>query len=46
MKDYIPLNFAIISHPLNWLIIPAFVLIFVLGLNLIFPTAGTSGSDQ
>lgn len=36
--DKIPLNFALISHPINWLIVVLMVAIAGLGLSLIYPT--------
>jgi hypothetical protein len=36
---YVPLNFELMSHPLNWLIIGLMVMLATLGLSLVFPAA-------
>jgi hypothetical protein len=41
---YIPLNFALMRNPFNWVIVTLMVMIAGLALNLIFPAdmAGTT----
>lgn len=36
-SDYIPMNFALISNPYNWVIVVGIVLMTGLGLALILP---------
>lgn len=38
--DYIPLNFAIMKNPYNWIIVTLMVAIAGLGLALLFPQPG------
>lgn len=37
--QYIPLNFALMKNPFNWIILTLMVLIGGLALNAIFPAA-------
>lgn len=39
MENYIPLNFAILRHPLNWLIITGIVMLGGMAASLIFHPA-------
>jgi len=41
--QYIPLNFALMKNPLNWVILTLMVVIGGLALNAIFP--GDAGSS-
>lgn len=36
MLDKIPLNFALLKEPANWLIVPLMFFIVAMGLSLIF----------
>lgn len=38
MNKYIPLNFALLANPLNWVIVTLMVAIAGLGLAVIFTT--------
>lgn len=46
LKNYIPLNWELMAHPANWVIIFLMVYIAGLAIHLVFPTANVAGIDE
>lgn len=38
-KDYIPVNWALIGNPYNWVVVTLMVMVAGLALSLLFPAA-------